>query len=113
MADDLGWGNVGFHNTENPQIRTPNMDSLVASGLELNRHYVASHGAPSRAALQSGRLPVHVNLENTDGLTDPSHGVPAAMTGIATKLKESPHQYATHLVGKWDCGMSRYLCVCR
>eukprot|EP00485_Elphidium_margaritaceum_P024721 CAMPEP_0202712544 /NCGR_PEP_ID=MMETSP1385-20130828/42623_1 /ASSEMBLY_ACC=CAM_ASM_000861 /TAXON_ID=933848 /ORGANISM="Elphidium margaritaceum" /LENGTH=95 /DNA_ID=CAMNT_0049372615 /DNA_START=44 /DNA_END=328 /DNA_ORIENTATION=+ len=40
LADDLGWGNVGYHNHENPEVVTPNIDYLVKHGLELNRHYV-------------------------------------------------------------------------
>jgi len=108
MADDLGWGNVGFHNSEDPLIHTPNMDSLVANGLELTRHYVSPLCSPSRSAFQSGRLPVHVNQLDADGLTSPTHGIPAAMTGIATKLRASPAAYSTHLVGKWDCGLATY-----
>ena len=66
--DDLGWGKVGFHNTENSQIKTPYIDDLVANGLELYRHYVYSGCAPSRASLQTGRLPVHVTTNNGDGI---------------------------------------------
>merc|ERR1719295_732166 len=55
MADDLGWGNVGFHNTEDPLIRTPNMDALVADGLHLTRHYVSPLCSPSDPHSQYGR----------------------------------------------------------
>jgi len=108
MADDLGWANVGFHNDENPQIHTPNMDALVDSGLELTRHYVSSLGTPSRASFQTGRLPVHVKMAETDGLSGGTHGIPEGMTAIASKLKSSPSAYSTHLVGKWDCGFASY-----
>ena len=99
---------MGFHNKDNPSIHTPVMDWLATNGIELSRHYVASHGAPSRSALQSGRLPVHVNLGSTDGLTDAHHGIPPDMTGLASKLGESEYAYSTHLVGKWDCGFATY-----
>jgi len=108
MADDLGWGNVGFHNTEDPLIRTPNMDALVANGLHLTRHYVSPLCSPSRSSFQSGRLPVHVNQNDADGLVEATHGIPAAMTGIAAKLRASPAAYRTHMVGKWDCGLATY-----
>ena len=52
LADDLGWGNVGYHNKENDEINTPNIDNLVANGLELNRHYVYSGCSPTRASMQ-------------------------------------------------------------
>ena len=106
LADDLGWGNVGFHNSHNQQINTPVMDDLAATGLQLNRMYVYRGCAPSRSALQSGRLPVHVTMDNGDGITTPNHGIPAEMTGIATKLKEA--HYSTHLVGKWDAGFASF-----
>ena len=37
IADDLGWGNVGFHNSQNDEISTPYIDGLVRNGLELYR----------------------------------------------------------------------------
>jgi arylsulfatase B len=33
-------------------------------------------------------------------------GIPKNVTGIAQKLKNAG--YATHMVGKWHCGLVRY-----
>jgi len=107
MTDDLGWGNVGYHNKLNAdEIKTPVIDQLVAEGLELDRHYTFAGCSPSRASFQSGRLPVHLSTKNTDGLLDPTHGMPSEMTGFATKLKEG--NYNTHMVGKWDVGFATW-----
>ena len=35
VADDLGWKDVGYH--ESP-IPTPNLDALCRAGIELDRH---------------------------------------------------------------------------
>jgi len=77
---------------------------LVANGLELNRMYVYRGCAPTRSSFQSGRLPVHVTTDNGDGISNPTHGIPAAMTGIASKMKEA--NYKTYLIGKWDAGFA-------
>jgi|EP01047_Picozoa_sp_COSAG01_P058670 hypothetical protein len=75
---------------------------------------VIARGMPAKpltvsagCALQSGRLPVHVNHENADpAVHNPADtvsgfaGIPRAMTGIAEHLKRSTPPYATHFVGK-------------
>lgn len=97
-ADDFGWGNAGWHSVNDTEVLTPNMNSLLSSGIELNRHYVHMICTPSRTSFQSGRLPVHVQLN----LGDPcgvSTGMPRNMTAIPAHLKQAG--YATHLVGKW------------
>lgn len=33
LADDLGWGDVGYHGS---LINTPNIDRLAAEGVEMN-----------------------------------------------------------------------------
>ncbi|KAJ8613034.1 hypothetical protein CTAYLR_004065 [Chrysophaeum taylorii] len=99
LADDLGWGDVGFHNST---VATPTMDRLVAEGVELNRHYAHYYCTPSRASLQSGRLPVHLLLA-LPGPCDRNGAIPYNMTGVAEKLKFAG--YETHQVGKWDAGL--------
>ena len=47
LADDLGWGDVGFHGSE---IKTPCLDALVGEGVELERFYTSPISTPTRAA---------------------------------------------------------------
>lgn len=107
VVDDFGWGDVGYHLTSatnaTEQARTPTIDALVRDGVELDRHYVHMMCTPSRSALQSGRLPVHV-LTQLAGPCDTNGAIPRNVTGIAAQLKKAG--YATHQVGKWDAGMA-------
>uniref|UniRef100_A0A7S2RQN2 Sulfatase N-terminal domain-containing protein n=1 Tax=Mucochytrium quahogii TaxID=96639 RepID=A0A7S2RQN2_9STRA len=119
LVDDFGWNNVGYHRERlsqkytDSEVNTPNIDNLVKTGIELNRHYTYNYCSPSRSSLQSGRLPVHVSVENTPPLSvnpnDPVSGfsgIPRNMTGIAEKMKQAG--YRTHMTGKWDAGMATY-----
>ena len=71
--------------------------------------------SPTRSAVQSGRNPIHVNVQNyqpvvwdsADPHRDPVSGyagIPTKMTGMSAVLKGAG--YATHYTGKWDCGMA-------
>lgn len=61
LIDDLGFGDVGFTQGSPPSATfTPNIDQLANDGLILDRHLAYKTCTPSRSALQSGRLPVHV-----------------------------------------------------
>ena len=63
LIDDFGWANAGWHRaTPDPATVTPNLDALVKEGVELDRFYGHKFCGPSRAALQSGRLPIHVTV---------------------------------------------------
>jgi arylsulfatase I/J len=115
LADDYGWANVGYHRTESNsttrEVDTPNIDSLVKSGIELDRNYVFKFCSPTRSSLQSGRLPVHVNVENAaPDVSNPANpvsgfaAIPRNMTGMASKMKLGG--YKTHQIGKWDAGMA-------
>jgi arylsulfatase I/J len=104
VIDDLGWAEVGYHRAEStPEVQTPTIDKLVAEGVELNRHYVHMTCTPSRSALQTGRLPIHVTTQLSEPC-DKNGAIPRNMTGLAAQLKKAG--YATHQVGKWDCGMA-------
>lgn len=87
------------------------MDQLVKEGIELDQAYSFEFCSPTRSSLQSGRLPVHVNMVNlAPDMRNPRDpisgfaGIPRAMTGIAHKMKQGG--YVTHQVGKWDAGMA-------
>src|SRR5439155_20252808 len=52
LADDLGWGDVGFHGSE---TRTPHIDKLARDGVELERFYSYPVCSPTRSGLMTGR----------------------------------------------------------
>jgi arylsulfatase I/J len=55
LVDDWGWANVGYHrDPPTREVVTPNIDSLVKEGLELNQHYAFKFCSPSRSCLMSG-----------------------------------------------------------
>ena len=99
LADDLGWGDVGYHGS---QIKTPHIDSLAKSGTRLNRFYVMPVCSPTRGALMTGRHPVKLGLQC--GVVRPwaTHGLPTDERTLPQALKEVG--YTTAIVGKWHLG---------
>src|SRR5690349_13105741 len=61
VADDLGWGDVGFHGAKD--VRTPNIDKLAATGMRLEQFYVQPLCTPTRACLMTGRYPFRYGLQ--------------------------------------------------
>ena len=95
LADDLGWGDVGFNGRR--EWPTPNLDRLAREGTIFRRWYVASPVcAPSRAALLTGKYTIHCGVPgNGDDL-------PAGEVTVAEALRAQG--YATALFGKWHRG---------
>jgi arylsulfatase A-like enzyme len=96
MADDLGWGDVGFNG--NKKIITPHLDKMSASGIRFTNFYAAAPlCSPTRASVLTGRSPFR-------------QGIFAAHTGamrhaektIAEVLKNEGYQ--TGFFGKWHLG---------
>ena len=99
LADDLGWGDVGYHGSN---IRTPNIDRLVETGVELDRHYVQPMCTPTRAALLTGRYPSRFGPHAT---VPSNHPVLAdGYETLASTLRNAG--YDTGLFGKWHLGSS-------
>jgi arylsulfatase B len=102
LADDFGWADAGWHRPPGElETPTPRLSALVKEGIELDRLYVHQACTPSRSALLSGRLPVHVQM-TLDNPEKQNSGLPRNMTTIGTKLASAG--YVTHVVGKWDAG---------
>ena len=111
VADDLGWAQVGYHQPPGSlDVQTPNLDALAAGGLILDRLYTHTICSPSRCALQSGRAPIHVNVQNVvPEVYNPLdangfQGMPLNMTTIGQLMKRGG--YDTFFVGKYDVGMA-------
>ncbi|XP_076455941.1 arylsulfatase B-like [Babylonia areolata] len=99
IADDLGWGDVGFHGSE---ISTPNIDALAYSGIILNKYYVSPICSPTRSAIMTGRHPIHTGMQvGVIGGATP-YGLPLNETTMAQHLQTLG--YRRHIVGKWHLG---------
>ena len=61
VADDLGWGDVGFNGSR--EINTPNLDRLAAEGTRFTSLYAMQFCTPARAALMTGRYPMRYGLQ--------------------------------------------------
>ena len=99
VADDLGWGDVGF--TGVSDVRTPHIDKLAANGLRLDRYYGQPVCSPSRAAIHTGRLPLAYALQTY--VIDPTgvdYGLDLNETTLPQLLRDRGG-YDTHAVGKW------------
>lgn len=99
MSDDQGWKDVGYHGSD---IKTPSLDKLAKTGVQLQQYYAQSMCTPSRAALMTGRYPFRYGLQT---MVIPS----AARYGLATDewllpqaLKDAG--YNTAIIGKWHLG---------
>lgn len=98
LADDLGWGDVGFNGRT--EWATPNLDRLAREGTVFRRWYTAAVVcAPSRAALMTGKYTIH------NGVSGNGDDLPAEEVTLAEALKA--RGYATGLFGKWHHGKPR------
>jgi len=96
VADDLGWKDVGFHDSE---IKTPMLDKMANEGVVFDRFYVHSVCSPTRASLLTGRMPSRFGIYAPLG---DEAAFPKETITIAGLLKQKG--YETAISGKWHLG---------
>lgn len=100
VADDLGWGDVGFNGQT--KINTPNIDKLAKEGIVFNNFYSGSTVCgPSRASLLTGKHTGHSSVRANPKWT--ASGTPVDIKKeditIAEELKKA--DYICGVIGKW------------
>jgi len=96
MADDLGWGDVGFNG--NKEIKTPGLDQMASEGLVFDRFYAASAvSSPTRGSCLTGRNPFRYGIYfANEGMMKKEE------ITIAEVAKKAG--YTTGHFGKWHLG---------
>ena len=105
LADNLGYGDVGFLGTggELRGMPTPRIDRLASEGLRFTQFLTEPGCTPSRAALQTGRYPIRLGLSLVL-VKGAANTLRAKEITMAEMLK--PVGYRTAYVGKWHLGFA-------
>lgn len=104
LADDLGYGDVGF--TGCPDIRTPNIDSIAAEGIRFTHAY--SNGAvcsPTRTALLTGQYQQRNGMDTVIVVAERERGLDTRALLVPQVLKGAG--YRTGVFGKWHLGFDK------
>ena len=103
VTDDHGIGDVGCYG--HPEVRTPNLDRLAASGVRFTQWYAnAPVCSASRAAIMTGKYPDRAGVQGALP-SQPTYDVPGLKKGETTLpglLKNLG--YRTAAIGKWHLG---------
>jgi arylsulfatase A-like enzyme len=104
VADDLGYGDLGFQGCKD--VPTPNLDALAKRSVQCTSGYVSGpYCSPTRAGLLTGRYQQRFGHEFNPGpptdVSKPS-GLDVEQRTLADRLKGAG--YRTALVGKWHLG---------
>jgi arylsulfatase A-like enzyme len=113
LADDLGYGDLGFapfNSDEFRGIQTPNLKRMSQEGITLTNFHAASPiCSPSRASILTGLFPWRLGIDfiysqdkKLDGSEELDHEQLPILTNIPMVLK-SKGFYTAH-VGKWHLG---------
>ena len=106
LVDDLGWGDLSSYGA--PDLKTPHVDRLIASGCRFDRAYAnCPVCSPTRAALLTGRyqdlvgVPGVIRTHVRSSWGNLIESIPL----LPEVLK--PAGYTSALVGKWHLGLEK------
>jgi arylsulfatase B len=107
LADDLGWGDVGYHGS---RIKTPHVDRLAREGVRLENFHVCPLCSPTRAGLMTGRWPIRYGMGKSVITPWRRYGLPTTEHTIADLVARAGYD-RRGAFGKWHLGhyLKKYL----
>lgn len=103
LADDLGAADLGYAGSD---IRTPNIDQLVSTGVRLDRFYACPVCSPTRAGLLTGRWPIRYGIMRTVIPPWSSYGLPVEERLLPEALADAGYT-RRGMFGKWHLGHAK------
>ena len=102
LADDLGYGEVGYNGQE--MIQTPELDTLADEGMTFSAHYCGNAVcAPTRCSLMTGLHPGHAYIRaNSPGYPNGQTPLPEGTETVGALMQRAG--YTTAIIGKWGLG---------
>ncbi len=100
LADDLGWGDVGYHGSH---IATPNIDRLAREGVRLENFHACPLCSPTRAGLLTGRWPIRYGMGESVITPWRKHGLPLTERTLADLAADAGYE-RRGIIGKWHLG---------
>lgn len=98
LADDMGWGDIGYNNPRN--VYTPNLDKLSEKAVKFTKHYVMPQCTPTRISCFTGRYPGRFGKTGLQATNDKVF--PIGTPNLAQMFKAEG--YRTYICGKWHLG---------
>ena len=115
LVDDLGWSDLGYSGSS--FYESPNIDAFSKESVQFTNAYAAgSVCSPSRAAIMSGKHPVHVNITDwipgsdpfDEKLIGPEDQFELALDEYTLAEAFRDGGYETFFAGKWHLGSIDY-----
>ncbi len=104
VADDLGFADVGFNGGKT--MRTPGLDRLAGTGINLTDFRACPMCSPTRAGLLTGRWPLRFGLMRSVVPPWSTNGLPAQERTLPELLTPAGYE-ERGIIGKWHLGHAR------
>ncbi len=100
MADDLGYGDVGFNGQD--KIKTPYLDKMAEEGMVFTQHYSGSTVCmPSRCALLTGRHMGRATIRGNPRWTATGVAIDLGSEDVTIADELDRAGYFSGIIGKW------------
>lgn len=104
VADDLGYADVGFNG--GTKFKTPNLDRLAATGVNLTNFRTCPMCSPTRAGVMTGRWPLRFGMMRAVVPPWSTYGLPAEEQTLPELLATGGYEERA-CIGKWHLGHTR------